>query len=191
MLKRLSIRQKQMLIIMATSSVALLLAGGAFVLFEVISFRKAMTENLSSLASVVGDNCTAALKFGDRATARELLGTLEKESHFTAACIYDHNGKVFESYLRDQASFQFPPPSAGERHEFTSDYLELFRPIKLKGERIGTIYMRSDLDELYKRLRQFGGIVAIVLTASIIVALLLSIFFQRLVSEPILALARM
>src|SRR2546425_5336467 len=148
MLKSLSIRQKQMLIIMATSSAALLLAGAVFVMFEVISVRNSMTENLSSLASVVGENCTAALSFQDPTVARELLGTLSKQPHIVAACVYDQQGRVFESYVRDRASFAFPPPSREERHEFTRDHLQLFRRIEIKGERIGTIYMRSDLGEL-------------------------------------------
>src|SRR5678816_1069461 len=105
MLKRLSIRQKQMLIIMATSSVALLLAGVAFVVYEVISFRGAMTANLSTLASVIGNNSTAALKFQEPATAKELLSTLEQEKHIVAACVYDKDGDVFASYLRGDHPF--------------------------------------------------------------------------------------
>jgi PAS domain S-box-containing protein len=57
----MSIRRKQMLIIMGTSSVVLLLACAAFSIYEVITFRKAMVQNLSALAEMVGDNTAAAL----------------------------------------------------------------------------------------------------------------------------------
>src|SRR5256885_10188148 len=141
MLKRLSIRQKQMAIVMATSSVALLLACGAFVIYEVISFRDAMTENLSSLASIIGNNCTAALSYNDARTAREVLNTLEKEPHIVAACVYDKEGFIFQSYVRDQKRFVFPAAARTDSHQFLDKRLSVFRRIDLKGDRLRTVYV--------------------------------------------------
>ena len=154
MFKRLSIRQKQMLIIMATSVVALLLAGVAFVAYEVISFRGGMTANLSALASVVGNNSTAALAYQDSATAREVLNSLNNEKHIVAGCVFDKDGQVFASYLRGEHPFIFPPAGTNDRHQFSGTHLELFRQVELKGVRIGTVYLRSDLKGLSIRLRR-------------------------------------
>ncbi len=200
MLKRLSIRQKQLVVIMATSSAALLLACAAFVIYEVKSFRQAMTGNLSSLASIIGNNCTAALSFDDAGTAREVLSTLSRERHIVAACIYDRHGRVFESrkgqkavYTRDPGAFVFPPVAPTDTHQFADKYLEMYRRIEVPGDagRLGTVYLRSDTDELSIRLEQYVVIVATVLIASIVVALVLSLALQRLISEPILRLASM
>jgi signal transduction histidine kinase/ActR/RegA family two-component response regulator/HAMP domain-containing protein len=192
MFKRLSIRQKQMAIIMATSLAALLLAGAAFVIYEVISFREAMAGNLSSLASIIGNTSTAALDFNNHEDARDILKSLSKEHHVIAACIYDSRGRLFESYQRDRRPFSFPPPAA-DSHQFSNDQLEIFRRIENKkdGSRTGTVYICSDASELSIRLRQYVVIVAAVLGASFFVALALSLGLQRLISEPILQLAAM
>src|SRR5881392_542919 len=171
MLKRLSIRQKQIVVIMATSSVALLLACAAFVIFEIRSFRESMINHLSSLAPLVGNNCTAALTFNDTNAVKEVLGSLTKERHIVAACVYEKHGRVFEAYFRDHKPLVFPPPTTQDTHRFIDKHLEMFRSVEMKDVgRIGTVYLRSDTEELYIRLEQYAAIVAVVLSASIVVA---------------------
>ena len=65
----LSIRRKLMLIILVTSSVALLLACAAFISFDLYTFRPAKLHDLTTLADIVGSNSTAALAFGDQDSA--------------------------------------------------------------------------------------------------------------------------
>jgi len=191
MLKRLSIRHKQLVIIMATSTAALLLACAGFVSYEVFSFREAMTSNLSSVASLIGNNCTAALHFDDRAAATQVLNTLKGEHHIIAACIYDKNGRIYASYTQDQKPFPFPKPALTDSHEFGPKYFDLFRRIDHGGERLGTSYVCASSDQLSIRVEQYVGIIALVLCPSLIVALFLSLRLQRFVSEPILQLASM
>src|SRR4051812_43288796 len=191
MFKRLSIRQKQMVIIMATSSAALLFACAGFVIYEIISFREALTNNLSSVASVIGNNCTSALHFDDHAAAKDVLNTLGRDHHNIAACIYDKQGRIYESYTRDSKPFDFPRSTLPDSHQFSKKYLDLFRRIDLKGERLGTVYVCSKSEELSIRLEQYVVIIAAVLWPSIIVALVLSLRLERVVSEAILRPASM
>jgi len=74
-------------------------------------------------------------------------------------------------------------------HLFAKDYLELFHPIVSQNQTLGTLYLRSDLEELYSRLRGCVGIGALVLLASLGVAWMLSTQVQRFISGPILKLA--
>ncbi len=83
-----SIKRKLTLIIMLTSSVALLLAGTAFGTYELIMFRRAMTSHLLTLAEIIGANNTAALAFNDQSAARETLTALSAEPHIVSATIY-------------------------------------------------------------------------------------------------------
>ena len=190
MLARRSIQRKQMLIIMLTSTVSLLLACAAFLAYESIAFRRNMTENLASLAAIIGNNSTAALSFNDSSTAREILQSLRKEQHIVKACLYDKEGRSFAKYARDADQQDFePPPALADGWTFSDEHLDLFEPVLLKGERAGTVYIQSDLRELTNRLHQYFGIVGIVLAASSLVALLLSLQLQRLISKPILNLA--
>jgi signal transduction histidine kinase/ActR/RegA family two-component response regulator/uncharacterized membrane protein affecting hemolysin expression len=188
MLPKQSIQRKMTVIIMLTSSIALLLAGAAFVFYETISFRQAMKDNLLSMAAMVGDTSTAALEFKDAETAAEILKALGQERHIVAACLYSANGTPIALYTRGNIAFRPPKPLADD-YAFTSNSLKLFRQVHHKGERIGTIYIESDLEALTSRLWQYLGIVLMVLCASTLVAFLVSSRLQRVISKPILDLS--
>src|ERR1043165_9506716 len=114
MLPRQSIQRKMTVIIMLTSSIALLLAGAAFVVYELISFRQAMKDNLLSMAAMVGDTSTAALEFKDAETAGEILKALGQERHIVAACLYSANGTPIAVYTRGKSAFHPPRPVADQ-----------------------------------------------------------------------------
>src|ERR1041385_1063583 len=100
--RHLSLRRKQMLIIMLTSGVVLLLACAAFIAYDSMTFRDELLEKHSSIAQVIGNTVTAAIDFNDRKTAEESLTALQAEPTIVAACIYDRDGKVFATYQRDR-----------------------------------------------------------------------------------------
>jgi signal transduction histidine kinase len=187
----LPIKRKLTLIIMATSVAALVLACTGFVTYELIMFRRAMVRDLSTLAEIIGANSTAALVFNDRRSAEETLVALRAEQHITSAYIYAVDGTVLAKYLRADREEDAPPPGPREDgYSFGGDHLVLFRRIVLGAERLGTIYVRSDLQEMHSRLKLYAFIVAIVVLASSFVVFLLSAKLQQVISEPILHLAR-
>ncbi len=106
----LSIRRKLMLIIMVTSSVALLLACAAFIGYDRYTFRRAKVHDLMTVADMIGSNSTAALAFGDADSAREILGALRAKEHIVAACVYTRDGRVFASYARGNPATPVAPP---------------------------------------------------------------------------------
>jgi len=189
--KTVSIQRKQMLVIMLTSTVALLLACAGFVAYEVAAYRGELTKNLTTLAQIIGDNSSGALDFNDPKTAEDILSAIRAEPNIVAACIYAKDGRRFAAYHRSdvRADFSWPAMQA-DAHKFTNGHLILFRNITIKGDTVGSIYLESDLGNLTARLRRYGVIVGVVLFASILSALLLSSKLQRVLSGPILDLAR-
>src|SRR3954469_10154 len=124
MLQKQSIKRKIVLIIMLTSSIALLLAGAAFIVYELISFREGMKDDLLSKAAMVGETSTAALTFNDPKTAKEILRALGQEPHIVTACLYDKDGKPFADYKRNSASVVPSAPTA-DVYAFTRNDLHL------------------------------------------------------------------
>ena len=189
--RELSIREKLTRIVMLTSSVALLLACMAFAIYDAITFRLALTRNLSTLAQIIGSNSTAALTFNDANAAREILSGLSAERHIRSACIYGKNGRVFAKYFRGDPSVPFTPPrvqpEGAYRNQSRSTW---FHHVTLDGEPIGIVYLESDGTELYGRIERFAGIVVLVLLGSSLVAWFLTARLQRIISNPILNLAR-
>ncbi len=189
-LRDISLRRKQTLIIMLTSSAALLLACAAFIAYDTMTFRRELSERIAVLANAIGNNCAAAIDFKDLKTAEETLAALHADANIVSACVYSRDGQVFAAYQRNSASPFVPPIMRDAGQEFTSDQLHVFRPIKQQGEVVGTIFVASDLKGISSRLIRYVGIVGLVLLASLLLAFILSSQLQRLVSNPILHLAQ-
>jgi signal transduction histidine kinase/CheY-like chemotaxis protein len=185
-----SIRRKILVIIMLTSSAALLLAIGAFMGYERITFRSLMVGRLTQAAEMIAANSTAALSFHDAASAHEILATLDNQPHIEAACLYESDGTPFAIYTRaGHAAFK-PPAVAPEGGSFGSGSLVLFHPITLDGEVIGVLYLQSDLQEMTIRLRNYGWMALAVLLLSLAVAFIIATRLERVISGPILDLAQ-
>jgi PAS domain S-box-containing protein len=185
----MSIKRKQMLVIMLTSTAALLLASAIFVGEDVISFRKGIVKNVSVLAEAIGNNCSATIEYNDPNTAAEILGALRAEHNIVAAGVYTGKGGLFASYTRAGAApFTLPPaPATGSR--FKGGFLYHFNPITQRGENIGTIFVVSDLSDLKERLGRYPAILGSMFAAAMLVAFILSNRLQRVVTNPILHLA--
>jgi PAS domain S-box-containing protein len=186
-----SIQRKQMLVIMLTSVAAVVLACAGFVANEVVAYRQELVWSLTSLAQMIGNNSTGALDFNDPKVAEDMLSALRVRQNIIAACIYTKDGNPFAKYLSTKvpAGRSVPKPEA-DGYRFTNGRLILFHGIESNGDKIGSIYLESDLGRLTARLRECALIVTIMLVASMVAAFLLSSRLQRWLSEPILHLAK-
>ena len=189
LLRSVPIRQKLVLILMLATGLALLIAGLVLIGFELLRFRADMVSDLDTLADVVGRNSNAALTFDDPNAAQETLAAFRAREAIAAAAIYDERGRLFARYTRPGARVDFPPGPEPDGARFDESSLSVFRPILLEGRRIGTVYVRSDLREMYTRLKVQAATVAAVFLVAGLAALLLSSTLQRVISRPILHLA--
>lgn len=190
-MRTFTITQKLKLITMASSTVALLLVAVAFLTYEYFAFRQAMVRDLLTQAEIIGNQSTAALTYDDRNNARDILGALSAKKNIVAAGLYARNGELFASYFVSERNGSQPvPPRAGpDGWRFSGDFLVLFRPIKMNGEFIGTIYLKSDLTELHTRLERYAAIFALFTLVSLAATYLLASRLQRIISRPISHLA--
>jgi PAS domain S-box-containing protein len=190
-LRDLPIKRKLTVITMVTSCVALLLACGAFAVYEQNAFRKTMARDLGIIADMFDDNVASGLAFNDRAAVEQTLSSLRAHPHILAACVYDNHGKIAGSYKRADLKhpFQFPP-SGKSGQQYTNDRLDSFQDIFLAGEFLGRVYLASDLTELGERVRRYTLIVGGLLLACSLVAFVMASRLQRVISEPIVELAK-
>jgi len=186
----MSISRKLKLVIMVTTSVALLLACAAFVAYDLISARRSMASDLSTLAKVIGTNSTAALAFSDSESAKDLLSGLSPKQNIAAARLSLDSGEVFAEYVRDRGFVPPVPDQNAYGSQFYRGYLVACEPVVLDSEVIGRVCLVSDLNALRDRIVQYFGVVALVLSASLLVAFLISSRLQRMISGPISHLAR-
>lgn len=188
-LRDLPIRRKLMVVILMTTSFALLLMGSALIVYEGVTFRRGLEMNITVLGKIIGANSTAALAFDDPKNAQEILSALAAEKQVTAAAIYDRGGQLFASFPDHRPADQFPTRPGSYTHAVENGHLVLFQPIMQEGSRLGTIYLRADLGELYARFRAYGVLLLLVAACAFLAALALSARMQRSISRPILDLA--
>jgi signal transduction histidine kinase len=184
------IKQKLTAILLLTSGLVLLLTSAAFVTLEVLAFRQMTLSNLSTLGRVVAANITPALAFANQADARGVLAALSADPHVIAAGLYDRDGRLFSRYPADLpvAALPVAPPTDGYR--FAQGFVIGLEPVAEVGSpRLGTLYLKSDIEAVSRTLRLSAAIAAAVMGVSLLAAYFLAALLQGRISEPILALA--
>src|SRR6202140_1647933 len=153
----LSIRHKLTVLFMAISGFTALAVSCPMVIYDLMTFRRSVSQNLGILGDALAGNSTAALTFRDAEAAREVLRALRAEPPVITACIYTSDGTPFAKYARDEKNSGFIPPSPqAETSQFKNGHLVQFRKIVLAGETVGTLYLESDLERLHARLRGYA-----------------------------------
>ncbi|MGH9688161.1 MAG: response regulator [Candidatus Acidiferrales bacterium] len=186
-----SIREKLTRIVLVTCGVAILMSCAVLATYDVIASRRELTDDLVQTAQTMAPNTSAGLSFLDSQAVREVLSSLRAQPNVASACVYKPDGTVFASYIRtDQSRSSSIPPQASDGIHSDFQSVAVFEPIELSHERIGTIYLKSDLEPLYSRARNSSEIMLAVICASFITAYFLASRLQRTISEPILDLAR-
>jgi PAS domain S-box-containing protein len=185
---RLPIARKLTLLILGTSVGVLLLGAVAFGTYQVVSSRTTSILAISTLAELVAENGVAAILFNDHDEASRVLKTLEAEPSILSAVLYGPDKNVIADYgtavvNRDE------PPMTGRSGEYTTDGRVIVdRPIILQGDTVGFIRVTADLG-MGEQVRDYLTITVLVLTVCVLIALVLSLKLQHLVSDPIRTLA--
>jgi signal transduction histidine kinase/ActR/RegA family two-component response regulator len=192
--------------------VALVLACGAFAFRHLWDLRAAHVRQAETLAVVLGANTTAALEFGDRRTAEELLSSLRNESSIDLAVLYDAHGAPFAVYAKDGVKpAAIPPRPTQVGHAFTNAHLEVAHLVREEeaadergsasnaeapasqeartNEPLGVLLLRANLDEIRYETWLHLAITAAVLAVSLTAAMVISSRVQRLIVAPVRELA--
>ena len=190
LLQNLSIKRKLMVITMLTSSIALLLSSASFLIYDLISFRHLLTQDLATQAEIIGYNSAAAMAFKDEPAATATLAALTAKDDIVAAVLYSPDGKMFAHYFRPGKSLPsvLPSRSHGKNYRFEGGYLEVFQDVTLNGEHLGTLFLQSDMRQWSLRAKRYAGIFFVFVLVSGFFALLVSSKLQRMISGPILHL---
>ena len=120
------------------------------------------------------------------------MSALEAEPQIEVACIYEETGDLFESYERPGTVRRAPALRPPDGFHWEEQYLVFAGPLFLKkaNRRIGTICLLANFSAMRQRFRLYAQVIGGVMLVSFGVAYLLSGPLQRIISEPILDLAR-
>lgn len=187
MFRKLSLRQRLILIIFAVSSIALAFTGATLYFLESQRTRQNLANELESLAVLLGNRSSAALAFRDDRTAQENLESLSRLPQVGAACIFDETQLVFASYRH--ADFGLPCVMllpVDERHAvIQGNHFVIQHAVVVDQQFHGAIQLMSTDRPLQDRLLAQAVSLAIALGGALILAALLAIRLQRVISQPI------
>lgn len=188
--KNISIQSKLTLVMLMTCTAALVAAFSASFAFQLVNFRQTFKHDLSLMADIIANSSTGTIKFDNSDDAEENLSALRVAPQVVSAEIFLPNGTSFATYGRKGDLAGWDPAPSAESFHFVGGMLVHYHPILLKNKRIGRLYLWSDYNRAFADLLRFyAGTLAVVLSLSILVALLVSSRLQRYISGPILKLA--
>ena len=138
-----SIRKKLATAVMATTFAALLVSIAIVIGYDLRSYHRALVNDLTTQAELVGHMSSAALTFDDPRLANENLALLRTRPLVRAAAIYDAGGELFASYAA--AGEGRPVPQRLDDAAVRSEgELVIRQRIVENGETLGTVVLRAE-----------------------------------------------
>lgn len=186
-----SIRYKILLLVFATTALALTLAGTAMMWHELRAYRVALGNELGVQADILGLASAPALEFNDARVASENLALLKLKPEILSAAIYTSNGKLFASYSNPRhgkGEIHLPPLPGVDGLTQHSNHMSVFRRIVGQNEILGTVYIDARYDQA-RRLNDYVRILGLALLGSLVVCLLLSAWLQSSVTRSIISIS--
>jgi HAMP domain-containing protein len=190
---QLSLAGRLVALNVAVSAVVLTAGSVALYSYDMSSARQRLVGQMQELARVVGANSTGALAFNDDSAAGETLRGAAFDPDVRALAILQPDGTVFARYDRDGAVSDpylalASAATSGPWHEFDDRGFRALEPITLDFERVGWVYVASDLVSLRARERRAALVSGFVLVGGIGLAFVLTLRLQRVISGPVLRL---
>lgn len=187
----LPVQRKLGYAMLLTTAVALLLACVIFFIVEYRSYRSDIQHTVATLAKLTADNSTAAIAFEDWSNGAQILEALRAEPQIVSAALYDVDGRLFASF-RTTPEEELPPfvAAGSARIVFAEQgYVIGVQPVMENGRRLGTLYLRASMAEIFHRMQGYLWVVLFVLASAIGLAGLVASQLRHVLARPILELA--
>jgi signal transduction histidine kinase len=183
-----SIRSRLTRMLLLSSCAVIAITSIAFCAYEFLAFRESSVQQLEILSRAIASNSTAALAFDNAEDAAGVLGAFSADPHIVAAALYDAHGKVFATYPKALDATRVPASAGEAGYRFTRSALIRFQPVTAGADRLGMLYVESNLDAMYARITRYALIVGLVIAVSLTLSYLISRHLQHQLLAPILAL---
>ena len=182
-------RRKLTAILVMTSMLVLVVAIIAFSVFDYMAFRRTVQTNVEALSDVLTANLSTALAFEDEHSVATTLAALKNNDVIIAARVYKTDGTVFASFHKDGYDIEYPRLPEPEATYINRNQLTIYRPIKLAGDRLGTLLLHAEWRVLASQVDRYAVPLVAMLGVALVASVLLALSVRRVISRPILELA--
>jgi signal transduction histidine kinase len=148
----------------------LLLVAGMFVIFQsAAAYVAQKQQDVGVQARILAASVTAALDFGDVATAKESVRAFGVNPSVSAAGVYDGGGALFAGFSRKPGLL---PRTVGGVAVHKANVVEGRAPVLRGGQRIGSVYLQLEREPLSRRIARYSVISLLIVMASLVVLIL-------------------
>ncbi len=179
-----SIRQKLVAVVLTATLAALLISTGALIAYDLRGYHRALLDDMSTQAELLGRMTSAALTFDDQRLAKANLALLKIRPEVRAGALYDASGALFASYVAAGEKSALPAAPRAESMTIDGNALVLYKPVIENGELLGTVYLRAEY-ALVPRARDYLGVAVALIALALLIAYLLTRRLGAFLTEPI------
>lgn len=191
MLNRLPIRIQLTAITASVTLITLIASFALFMWHDLNLLQKDMVSDAKRVAETIASNSGAPLTFGDGKAAQEVLDTLRFTPEVDEAGLYTKDGKVLATFQRTKGVLTaMPPAPQAESFEFRGDHFESRFPVQVGKDRVGSLFIRSNMNAWYDHRDTCIEFLAILALVAVSFAALLGFSLQSRISRPILDLVQ-
>jgi len=166
--------------------------------------KRNIAADLHTISDIMGINSSVGLFFDDEQAVENTLVSLQAKSNIIIAYVFNKEGELFAAYCRANCQPEQLPTSlkllleeeaydasidADNIHKnlsfFIHEHIDVYHPIIIDGQFIGTVYIQADLQELTTRLVVYTLTISIVIAISLLLTLFLAANLQHLFTKPI------
>ena len=173
--------------------IALLLAYGFFLAFDLYSIRQNLIFSLDAEAAMIGENSVTALTFDDPQAAENTLAGLSQSPHVISAVITEPDGTAFAQYHTQNApaltNYAESDLNGHTGHWSRNGNLFVQHEIWFQGKSLGTVVLEAETSQLAHSARQFGVFSAIILFFCFLAAITATTSIRQLITGPLSNLA--
>ena len=185
MLHRRSLGTKLRIAILGTTLVALVLALGATIVYDLRTWHRGWIADVQGQAELLGHASADDLAAGNPRGAQEALATLRLQPRLRSAAIYDAQGRLFASW---RASTQAALPSAADDASTRgSREIQVHAAIVDQGRVLGTVTLRAR-DELDERIASYAALALALILVVGAATWALSAWLRTIVLRPLAAM---
>lgn len=184
-----TVHRKLLLIILATSTVSMLVAGGALFAYLTFAQRQSFERDATALAEIIAVNCAGSVAFADRSAAMGIMLSLKAKEQIVGAAIWLPNGESLVRIGRAGPGKQAVKLEPGGEWK-NGTYFVQTSPIFVRGEQIGTLQMISDFEPVYAQFfRSYVLVFVLTFAGALYIGFMLTQRARRVISDPIQNLA--
>ena len=187
---RRSLGTKLRLAILGTTLVALVLALGAMIAYDLRTWHRGWIADVQTQADLLGHASADDLAAGNQRGAQEALATLRLQPRLRNAAVYDAQGRLFAGW--HAGGSEAPPPALArtdtDAATRASGDLQIRAPIVDQGRMIGTVTVRAR-DEIDQRIAGYGAVALGLILLALVVTWAVSGWLKAIVTRPLAAMA--